>query len=140
MGELQTTAMSLRIIGDDVIPNEISALLGCEPHFHTTKGQLYSPTKKGKLRVANFSSWRFKAEDRCPGDFDSQIEEILSQMTDDAEKWTRIPKSSRVEMFCGLFMETPMEGIGLSADSIAALATRGISMDFDMYCSLSDYD
>ncbi|RDH41254.1 DUF4279 domain-containing protein [Zooshikella ganghwensis] len=97
------------------------------------QGEPFFWSKNGQPRIAKSGMWRLEAEDMVPGDLDSQVQELLNKLTFDLEVWKSISSKYKVDLFCGLFMEAEMEGIGLSASSLLALGERGIEIDFDMY-------
>jgi hypothetical protein len=138
MAILSKTVASLRIIGDDLVPDEVTKLLGCEPNIKMIIGEPFSWGKQGKPRLAKSSMWRISATDQLPGDLDKQIEEMLSLLTNDLTVWSQLSKKYKIDIFCGLFMESDMEGISLSAKSMLALGERGIEIDFDMYGSCEE--
>jgi hypothetical protein len=140
MAQLQESAVTLRIIGDDLIPDEITRLLGASPTHAETKGDKIVGKKTGYVRIAKKGMWRLCTRDRVPEDIDGQIHEILGQMTDDLSVWQNITKKYHADLFCGLFMRVSNEGLTISAQSLAALGTRGIEMDLDIYAGDNDED
>ena len=50
MAQISRTVAGLRIGGDDLIPSEITSLLGCEPSSEQTKGEVI--VRKGHKRIA----------------------------------------------------------------------------------------
>ncbi len=133
MAQLQKSAVTLRIMGDDLIPGEITKLLGASPTHSETKGDKIVGKKTGRVRIANAGMWRLCALDREPEDIDGQIHEILSQMTPDLAVWQSITKLYNADLFCGLFMRVGNEGLTISSESLAALGARGIEMGLDIY-------
>lgn len=125
--------MCLRIIGDDLVPNEISLLLGSKPTREMIKGKPFSWKRDGEPRLAKSGMWRLEANDQVPGDLDAQVIELLNKLTDNLDTWAVLSEKYKLYMFCGLFMDSGMEGIGLFTKSLLALGQRGIEIDFDMY-------
>lgn len=140
MAQLQRSAVTLRIIGDDLIPDDITALLGASPTHAKTKGDKIVGKKTGHVRIARVGMWRLCASDREPEDMDGQIHEILSQMTADLTVWQTITNKYHVDLFCGLFMRAGNEGLTISPQSLAALGARGIEIDLDIYAGDDDED
>ena len=139
MAHLRKSAVTLRIMGDDLIPDEITRLLGASPTHAETKGDRIVG-KEGHVRIAKAGMWRLDAADREPEDMDGQIHEILSLMTDDLSVWQSITKRYHADLFCGLFMRVGNEGLTISAQSLAALGARGIEMGLDVYAGDRDED
>jgi hypothetical protein len=138
MPALDHTAASLRIIGDDLDPLEITQLLGHEPSSAECKGQETVGKSTGKVRVARTGSWRLDARARAPGDLDAQIGEILSQLSTDLGTWQKLAERFRVDLFCGLFLSGGTGGEVVSPKSMAALGSRGIELGLDVYGGDSD--
>jgi hypothetical protein len=136
MGRIRKSVVGLRIIGDDLIPNEITALLGTSPTCAIVKGEtgkhIVGP-KVGDVRVARSGMWTLDASDRQPEDMNSQIQEILSRMTDDLSVWQSITRRFRVDLFCGLWLTGCDDGMTLSPQSLAALGERGIELGVCIY-------
>jgi hypothetical protein len=129
---------ALRVIGDDVVPQEISALLGAEPTHAQRKGDTVPTTSGG--RIAAFGLWRLSAPDKEPEDLDGQVSWLLSQLTQDLEAWRFISRQFRIDLFCGWFMDGTNEGVSLSPATLLALGERGIELGVDLYApsTLSD--
>lgn len=133
MASLDHTAASLRIIGDDLDPKELTDLLGHEPSAAERKGQEVMGKSTGNIRVARTGSWRLEATRQAPGDLDAQIQEILSKLSDDLSVWRGLSERYQVDLFCGLFLGGVNEGVSVSARSLAALGNRGIELGLDIY-------
>jgi len=133
MAHVQRSAVTLRIGSDDLIPDEITRLLGATPTKTEIKGEKIVGRKTGKVRIAKMGIWRLEASDREPEDMDGQIQEILSQTTSDLAVWRSIVEKHQIDLYCGLFLGGSNEGMTLSAQSLAALGERGIEMGLDIY-------
>jgi Domain of unknown function (DUF4279) len=132
MARVQKSVVSLRIGSEELIPDEITKLLGARPTHAQMKGQeIVSAT--GHVRIAKFGMWRLSASDREPEDMDGQIREILNQTTGNLAVWRSIAQKHDVDLFCGLFLGGSNEGITLSPESLAALGERGIELGLDIY-------
>lgn len=126
---------SLRIIGDSLVPAEITQLLGGEP----TEAHKMSEEIRGKatshVRVAKTGMWRLVAEPREPEDLNGQIEELLGKLSNDLNAWAKIRETCRIDLFCGLFMGSGNDGVSLQPDQLLALGARGIELGLDVYDS-----
>jgi ribosomal protein L19 len=138
MSAVKKSVVTLRIYGDDLVPQEITKMLGVSPTHAETKGQEIVGRKTGKIRVAKSGMWRLCASDRKPEDINDQIREILSQMSADVGVWQSITKKYRVNLFCGVFMSETNDGLAISPLSLAALGARGVELWFDIYAPLGD--
>jgi hypothetical protein len=136
MAQIRQSVVALRIIGDDLVPNEITALLGTSPTRAVVKGEtgkhIVGP-KVGDVRVARSGMWTLDALDRQPEDMNGQIQEIFSRMTDDLSVWQSITSRFRVDLFCGLWLTGSDNGMALSPQSLATLGERGIELGLCIY-------
>lgn len=135
MGELSESAASLRLFGDDLIPDEITVLLGCEPTGSDIKDEprKLSSHLKGQVLLSRTGSWRLSFQRRRPADLDGQIDEIFQILTSDLAVWRELSEKYRVDMFCGLWLESFNEGISLSVETLKLLSDRHVYIDFDIY-------
>lgn len=131
MAHLARSVASLRIAGDDLIPEEISLLLGAQPTHAQRKGQEL-PSKAG-MRIATFGHWRLQAKETAPENLDAQVAEILRQLTSSPDVWQNLTSRYRVDLFCGWFMEGGNEGVIISPSTLQALGERGIELGLDIY-------
>ena len=136
MAHMRLSAVALRIIGDDLIPDEITALLGTSPTSAHVKGEtgkhIVGP-KVGDARAARSGMWTLDASDREPEKMDAQIQEILSRMTSDLSVWQSITKRFHVDLFYGLWLTGSESGVSLSPQLLAAPGERGIELALCLY-------
>lgn len=124
--------VTLRFFGSDLLPDEISALLGATPTASYHKGQELKGSQSVVVRVARTGCWRLDAERREPEDLEAQIFEILDQLTGDLAIWASLARF-RPDLFCGLFMGSSNDGVSLSPRVLLALGQRGIELGLDIY-------
>ena len=140
MARLRESVVTLRIGGDDLVPEEITKLLGTAPTHAQTKGEKIVGKKTGTITIAKAGLWRLSAANREPEDMNGQIHEILSQTTNDLAVWKNITARYWVDLYCGLFLGVSNEGLVLSPVSLAALGKRGIELALDIYSGYDDDD
>jgi hypothetical protein len=133
MGPIHSSKATLRIIGDDLVPGELSRILGCQPTSARAKGERWLGAKSGKEHTEHTGHWRLEASERAPEDLDGQVGELLSKMTQDLDAWAELAQRFRMDLFCGLFMKSENEGANLSSATLAALGNRGIKLSLDIY-------
>ncbi|WP_243358964.1 DUF4279 domain-containing protein [Fundidesulfovibrio terrae] len=133
MAQLHRSAATLRIMGDELIPQSITKLLGCEPTSSHTKGQVVGTTSTGKEIVRKSGMWRLEATDCEPEDLNKQVAEILGKLPNDPGVWAQISKQFRMDLTCGFFMNESNEGVVISIETLLALGQRGIELDLDIY-------
>ena len=79
--------------------------------------------------------WRLSATKQSPENLDSQIREILGQLTNDVSIWQDLRKKFKIDLFCGFFMEETNEGLTVSCNSLKMLGERGIELAIDIYAN-----
>ncbi|GKX32472.1 MAG: hypothetical protein MnENMB40S_00900 [Rhizobiaceae bacterium MnEN-MB40S] len=132
MARIFKTAASLKVVGDEVIPDQITRLLGKRPDIARLAGETFQ-TPSGADVISRKGHWSISVDRRTSGDLDLQIAELLSGTTQDLEVWTGLANECEVRVFCGLFLEEWNEGIRLSATSMKQLGERGIGLELDIY-------
>lgn len=107
MAQLHRSVVALRVMGDDLIPSEVTALIDVKPSVTATKGN----------RVV----------------VDAQVLEILGRLTGDLEIWRELGRRFRIDVFCGAFMRKENEGFSLAPQVLLALGQRGVMLDCNLY-------
>lgn len=133
MPALEKTMARLNIHGDDLIPDEVSALLGAEPTGARTRGEILIGKVSGQRRVARTGLWCLQALDRSPGDLDAQIRDIFARLSDDPAVWAQLQSRFELDLFCGLFMGARNDGETISPANLRLLGERGIELQLDIY-------
>ena len=133
MATISRSRASLRIFGDELVPDEITSVLGHSPTKKQIKGEKIPSRNTSKFRTASTGGWWLKSDESEPGNLDAQIEDILGKLTDDLAVWEAIRTNYDVDLFCGLFMKETMEGVDISAKNMLALGSRGILIGLDIY-------
>ena len=132
MSSISRSRAALRIFGEHLDPDEISALLGSRPTDSYSKGEVRR-TSSGHVVTRKAGMWSITASPREPEGLDDQVHEVLSGLSTDMAVWSTLNQKYRVDLFCGLFMEETNEGFSLSVATMSALAARGIEIGLDIY-------
>ena len=125
--------VSLRILGDDLVPSEITMLLECLPTKSQSKGDVIEGKKTGKLREAKTGGWWLLAPACFDGNLNSQILGLLALLNDEVSVWTDLSDRFKLDLFVGVFLSSGNDGIGLSPKTLKAIGDRGIELDLDIY-------
>ena len=131
MAALARSRAALRLFGDDLQPEEITALLGAPPTASRRRGE--QDDRRRNPRHWPTGAWILSADDLVPADPDRQVAQILDQLTADVAVWRSLAARFRVDMFCGWFMDVKNEGTGIAATTLCALGERGIELSLDIY-------
>ncbi|WP_239950829.1 DUF4279 domain-containing protein [Dyella terrae] len=90
MGTFERSEATIRVIGDSLNPEEVTALLGCEPTASQRTGEEIVGRTTGAVRVARTGLWRLHAAQRDPEDLPGQIDELLGRLTGDMSAWATV--------------------------------------------------
>jgi hypothetical protein len=113
MAYLERAKAILRISGDDMLPEEISALLGACPTASHAKGHEIKYAS-GRTRITKFGLWSLAATDTEQENLNKQVAEILDQLSGDLAIWQGLGERFEIDLFCGWFMGCGNEGIEIS--------------------------
>lgn len=125
-------------MGDDLRPNEITELLGCEPTTSHAKGSVVRGSKARRTYLKKCGMWRLEASDKKPENLDEQVQEILGKLTQDLGMWAKLNERFKIDLFCGLFMCHTNERCSISPKTLLVLGQRGIELGFDIYAPDQD--
>jgi hypothetical protein len=134
MATVGRSAVCIRIVGDNLDPHEVSSALGASGTIEQRRGDR-GLTSLGQEIVARTGAWVLSTKDRQLADLDGQIAELFSSLTADLDRWQTLVSRYRGEIFCGLFLADSNEGLSIDAETVAAIAARGLAIDFDIYGS-----
>ena len=132
MSQLAKSVISLRVGGDAVLPEQVTALLGVQPSMSYRKGELHTAST-GRSFVRPIGLWLLRGREAEPEDVDAQVAEMLGKMNQDLSAWHALASEFKVDLFLGLFMSGTNEGFTLSATTLSSLANRHVEVGFDIY-------
>lgn len=133
MAPLHKSSATLRIMGKDLLPENVTTLLGCEPSLSWSKGQVVKLDNTGREIVRRRGYWGLDATDCDPGSLDAQVAELLGKLTQDLSVWKSLSEQYEVTLFCGLFMQISDEGLSISPETLFALGQRDVELDLCLY-------
>lgn len=133
MTKNSSSSATLRIWGDDLLPDEITKLLNCEPTQAQIKGQIFSSKSTGSQRAAKTGLWRLSAMDCEPMNLDSQIVEIFQQLPEELDIWKQLAARFDLDIICGLFMNKSNDVVAVAPEAMQMLSYRGVELKLDIY-------
>ena len=136
MPQLSKSQVSLVINGDEIVPEEITQLLGYEPTKAFAKGDILVAPKTGRERVTRHGHWRLSAGIREPANLDEQITELIEKLTPNLDVWKELTSRFDIQLFASLSMIETNEGCEVSPESRRALSERHIELGLDIYANL----
>jgi len=128
-GPVDECGVCLAIYGEDLDPDELTALLDCQPtHAHRRgdrKGPRSAPFKQG--------AWLLERRGEPPDTADTLTRRILQSVPADPALWSQLSDRFVIQMRYGIHMSGWNQGLGLSADLVAWIARLHASLEFDIY-------
>jgi hypothetical protein len=109
MAELSRAVASLRIVGDDLLPDEMTSLLGVTPTRSFARGDEVSPKRLPTRWRGSASGLSTRQKPSLPTST-TQVAEILSPLTPDLGIWRDIAERFGMDLFCGLVHEARQRG------------------------------
>jgi hypothetical protein len=119
--------------GKDLDPQEVSTLLDINPSRSFKRGERRTETK-----VWPHGFWKLESKDHIQSEnLASHIEWLVNQLEPMASRLTTLVKERSLDavISCFWIAETGHAGLGLSASLINRIATLGLRLEVDIYCS-----
>lgn len=137
-GPLARVRVSVRVVGDDLDPDEVTRLLGVEPTFAARKGERVTRrTRTGteRARVQSVGVWSHALTPHSSPDWElgAALDELLSRFPEDPGLWALLRARYSVDVFCGLFLGSDNQGADLRPETLGAVARRGLTLSLDIY-------
>jgi len=131
-GEIERVKVSLRFSGDDLDPDFISNLLGCQPTKSYRKGDILS--SKRSSRVAHTGFWSLCDVEEDTNTLEMKVRRLLNRVSDHSAAWNSL-SSFQGNVLCGVFIKDWNRGFSLSSELMQNLVERKLTIDFDIYCN-----
>ncbi|SMH57988.1 DUF4279 domain-containing protein [Mesorhizobium australicum] len=123
---------SLRFFGDTLDPQEISRQLACAPTTAERKGDLMGPKRN---IIARTGGWKLSFVEGQGDQLDRQISRLLAATVASSEVWKHLTQAFEADVFCGVWLDEPMQGLSLEPATLAELGLRGLRLELDIYYS-----
>lgn len=130
MGTIARARVSLRVFGESLEPDEVSALLGREP---TRSHRAGDATAKNSSSVEPTGAWILDSWVSEKAEVEEHVESLLSSLSNDSDEWENLTSRFSASLLCSIFLDQYNEGFELSPRVGQALADRGLVIAFDIY-------
>lgn len=125
-GPVDRWTVALSVHGEELDPDHISTLLGCEPTSAARRGNPFP--RKGR--------WLLEVESEKCGendDVEDGIRMLLSRLPSDGDLWVSLTGTYSVRVSCCLFLAAFNRGFAISAEVSKSLSDRNLEIGFDVY-------
>lgn len=131
------SAAGLRIIGEELDPVEVGALLGLEATRTHRKGQPRSSRHKDTWRESLWSLQSPLSRDR---DMADHVKWLLDSLEGRFDALKVLSEKFRVDLFCGFSSGSGQGGFTLDAVTLGRLGRLGVPLVLDLYPPSMDID
>jgi len=144
--------VSLRVFGDALEPDEVSALLGRQPSRSHRKGEGSSsvsksassgsstePTSEPTLEPTSEPTseptgvWILDSGLSGKAEIEEHVEALLSLVSNDSDEWASLTSRFSASILCSACLDEYNEGFEISPRLAQSLADRGLVIAFDIY-------
>jgi hypothetical protein len=135
MAAIARIRASLRVLGDGLEPDEVSALLGRPPTRQHRKGDKIEGRSDA---VEPTGAWILDSALSERVELEEHLEVLLASLSNDMDEWASLTDRFSASVLCSLFLDQYNEGFELSPRIAQALAERGLVIAFDLYSGDAD--
>jgi hypothetical protein len=129
-GEQKWSRAALRISGDTLAPDQMTAILGSEPTESGIKGERFS-TRHSAARRTSFWLLESPLKDSLP--LADHLEWLLDLVEPKLDLIGSVAEKWRVDFFCGFASGNGQGGTTFESDLLRRLAHLGIPLVLDLY-------
>ncbi len=132
MAAIARVSVSLMVFGDGLEPDEVSALLGCQPTRFHRKGDNRPGHGDGHATEPT-GAWILDSALSEKAEIEEHVESLLSLISNDSDEWANLTARFSASILCSLFLDQYNEGFELSPRLAQSMAERGLVIAFDLY-------
>ncbi len=118
------------MIGEELTPDEVGAILGLEATRTHRKGQLRSLRHEG---VWDKSFWYFQSPLGPDREIADHLRWLLDSLEAKADALAALSEKFRIDFFCGFSSGSGQGGFTLDAVLLSRLARLGVPLVLDLY-------
>lgn len=136
-GLVDETNVAICIYGEELIPEEVSELLGLNPTHAHRKGDRKKPSSS---HVFKTGVWIFELRGGAPKGPEELTVALLDRLPPTESVWTELASRYRVELRYGLHLNSWNRGFDISQRVVEKIAEIHATVGFDIYAILEDED
>ena len=144
MADIARARVSLRVFGDSLEPEEVSALLGRQPTRSHRKGDKVFRTSSNAMTSGSVAlteptgAWILDSGLSEKAEIEDHVEALLAPVSNDSDEWASLTSRFSASIHCSLFLDQFNEGFELSPRLAQSMADRGLVIAFDIYSGDSE--
>lgn len=125
-GPVDSWTVALRVFGESLDPDHVTALLGCAPSSFARKGDPFPIQGRWILKLDS------REHDQDADVYDG-IRLLMARLPPDLSVWASLTSRYSVDVSCVLFLRATNRGFGVPPDVSRWLAERNLEIGFDIY-------
>lgn len=133
-GEVGEAKVTLCIYAEDLDPQQVSNLLGCNPTHAARRGEV--DPRYPKRPPAPTGRWLLESPHELA--FGEKVAFLLDRTSAEEEQWHELAANHRVVLSIGLFLSSWNEGVEFPVPILKRLAARSWTVSLDIYSADSD--
>jgi hypothetical protein len=120
-------------MGDSLDPDEITLLMGQQPHRAFRKGQPRTRPNGKAMPPARIGTWMLKTELGADETLDEGIERFLKSLPADESMWINLERRFQIELICDVRVRGANQGFWISPHVLKLLSDRQIELGVDIF-------
>ena len=137
-GEVERVDLCLRVLGDDLNPEEITNLLGRQPTRAGRKGEsILRPTGE-VMRQRRVGAWILKETPDPDATVNEAILGLLATLPHVPAIWKSLTTRFKVDLLCHITVVGVNQGFELPPNVLQAVGELGVTLGVDIFCQSDD--
>ncbi len=128
-GPVDEVGVCVAVYGEEVVPAEVSALLGCTPTSSHRRGDRRGPKSPQYKRGA----WLLEVRGTAPEGPEELVAKVLGRLPEDEALWLKLAERFEVRLRFAFHMTGWNRGFALSAQLVERVARLHANVGFDIY-------
>ena len=135
-GPIEWFVLRLAITSKDLVPREVTGLIGCDPDDAWEAGKPLLRPNGSIKRIPKFGHWsvELRPKDTDEWDCGEAMMELLRRLPPDLDLWKKLTERYKVDVTFALLMTSTNKGFELSSQVMKFLGDRVVAAGFDIYC------
>jgi Domain of unknown function (DUF4279) len=133
-GEVDECSVTLLFRGVELVPDDITKVLGINP----TRSFQKNDVSRGRIydKLQTHGLWVYRCQRIAGKELETEINELLDQLPADLELWQNLTNCYGAELFCGLWLKRYNRSLSFSPQTLQRISERGLVLDLDVYFDL----
>jgi uncharacterized protein DUF4279 len=134
-GPIPWFSMSIEIHADDLVPDEVTSLLGAAPTQVQQKGKPWVTPNGKHVRMGKFGRWSLELKPNETDEWDvaEAARILLSRVPADPGVWRALSSRAKIRLSVGVGLESFNQGLSIDPALLRLLADREMQLDLAIY-------